>query len=269
MYDVIIIGGGPAGLAAGIYSARYNLKTLIVYDELGGAINYAHIVENYPGFESVSGMELVKKFEEHAKSLGAEFEKGEVVGVRKEKDGFVVNLKKGELKSKVLILALGTKRRKLNIPGEGEYIGKGVSYCATCDGPLYKGKTVAVAGKGGSARNAVEFLNKFAKKVHSVDGVKGIRGKKVIEEIVLEDGKVLKVDGLFIEIGNTPSVSIAKSLGVKLDGEGYIVTGKNQETNVTGVFAAGDVTNCSLKQLTIAVGQGSLAAFSAYNHLKK
>jgi len=297
MYDAIIIGAGPAGLAAAIYAVRYNLKTLVIYHELGGAINNAHLIENYPGFKRISGTELIKKFNEQATSLGAKLKQGEVIDIKKGKGNFKITLKnsKEKLEAKTIILALGTKRKKLNIKGEDKYIGKGVSYCATCDGPFYKNKTAAVMGGGNSAINAVEILSEIAKKVYlihrrkefradpqRVDNakkfknveiiipaqIKEIKGDKIVRSVLLDTGKELELDGVFVECGGIPSASIAKLLKVKLDQKGYIITSQEQETNVKGIFAAGDVTNTKLKQLTTAVGQGALAAFSAYSYIK-
>lgn len=293
MYDTIIVGGGAAGLTAAIYAARYNLKTLVIYKEFGGSIVDASIVENFPGFKGISGIELMKKMKEQAKNLGVEFHDGEVIDI---KNKFEVVIKDGKkFKGKTLILALGTRRRKLNLPNEDNYVGKGISYCATCDAPFYKDKIVAVVGSGNAAALAVLLLKQYAKKIYwlirkdnfkaepiriekikklsKVEIIKKVNVKKIngdglLTDVDLDNGKNLKIDGLFVEIGGFPSANVAKLLGVKLDEKGYIITNDKQETNVEGVFAAGDVTNFFLKQLTTACSQGAVAGTSAYKCTK-
>ena len=294
MYDTIIIGCGAAGLTAAIYTARYNLKTLVIYKEFGGVIIEAPMVENFPGFKEISGMDLMKKMKEQAENLGVEFQEGEVIDI---KDKFTVTTKSNkEFRSKTLILALGTKRRKLNLENEDKYVGKGISYCATCDAPFYKDKTVAVVGAGNAGALAVLLLKGYAKKIYwlnrksdfkaepmrveqikklkNVEMVKNVNIKKIngndsLKSISLDNKKDLQIDGLFVEIGGFPSSNIAKLLKIKLDKRDYIIANNEQETNIKGVFAAGDTTNFFLKQLTTACSQGTVAATSAYNYLNK
>jgi thioredoxin reductase (NADPH) len=292
MYDVIIIGCGAAGLTAAIYAARYNLKTLVIFKEFGGSIIGASIIENFPGFKEISGIELMKRMKEQARNLGVDFQEGDVIDI---KNKFTVIIKGNKkFKSKTLILALGTRRKKLNLSNEDRYIGLGISYCATCDAPFYKNKTVAVVGAGNSGALAVILLKDYAKKIYWLSrsntfkaepirveqikklknvetiknvNIKKIKGEKILTSIDLDNGKNLKIDGLFVEIGSFPSTNLARLLDIKLDKDKYIITNNKQETNIEGIFAAGDVTNFFLKQLTTACSQGAVAATSAYRYL--
>lgn len=298
MYDAIIIGAGPAGFSAAIYAARYKLKTLIIGKHLGGLIMDAHKVENYPGFKSVSGIELMNKFEEQARNLGVEVREGEVVSVKKIDDGFEIEDKEAKkYQTKTLILATGTERRKLNVPGEDKFLGKGVSYCAICDAPFFRNKNVAVVGGNDSAVRAVQLTAKYARQAYIIyrgaelraepylvddikqnekikiiteDNVKEVKGDKFAKEIVLESGNKLEVDGLFVEIGFVPAVGLAKSINVNLDNDSHIVVDGKQATNVEGVFAAGDITTNSnkIKQIITAAAEGAIAANAVYNYLK-
>jgi thioredoxin-disulfide reductase len=299
MYDVIIIGAGFAGYAAAIYSARFNLKTLVIGKQPGGAIINSEKVENYPGFASIPGFELMQKFEAQAKGCGAEIMIDEVLGIVKAKDGFKVETRhEKEYKAKAIILALGTERRKLEVKGCEKFDGKGIHYCATCDGAFYRGKTVAVVGGSNSAAHAALLLSRFAKKVYVIyrgvelrcepalrDKIKEIPhsellcgfnitcvdGKEFLEKIKLDipyKGKTeLALDGIFVEIGSVPSSSIAKGLGVSLSPGNEIVVDQHCATNVAGIFAAGDVTTGVLKQGLTAAAQGAVAATSAYKHI--
>lgn len=293
-YDVIIIGGGPAGIAASIYSARYMMSTLVLTKD-HGAIAEAHIVENYPGFRSISGMQLMEEFSKQAKDLGVRISFDEATDIKKEDGTFIVNSKH---RAKKIILAPGLMRRKLNIKGEDEFARKGVSYCATCDAPLYRGKTVAVVGGSNSAARAAQLLAEYAKKVYiiyrgdklrseplltsSVErnrkieiitnaNVSEIKGGKFVESVQLESGEMLMADGVFIEVGSVPSSVLAKKLGVSLDAENYIKVDAGMRTNVEGVYAAGDITTGSNKwrQIITACAEGGLAASSAYVDIKK
>ncbi len=295
MYDVIVIGGGPAGLSAAIYSARYMLNTLLISKEIGGAITGAHIVENYPGFESISGMELAEKFRKQAKHLGVEIRDEEAACIKQIEGGFEVNNKH---QAKKIILALGTQRRKLNVPGEDEYLGRGVSYCATCDAPFYKNKVVGVVGGSNSAVRAAQHLSEFASKVFIIyrqeklraepklceqieknpkceiiysTNIKEIKGDKFVTSAVFDSGEVFMLDGVFVEIGSVPSFALPKELGVNLDAEGCIIVDEAMNTNVKGVYAAGDITTGSNKwrQVITACAEGGIAASSAYLDIKK
>lgn len=302
IYDLIIIGAGPAGLAASIYASRYKVKHAVIGQILGGLASEAFKVENYPGCQTASGLELMNRFLEQAKSYNPEIINQRANEIRKEKNFFVVRLdNEEEIKSKSLILACGTSRRRLAIPGEQEFWGKGVAFCATCDAPFYKNKVVAVVGGGDAALTAALLLAKHAKQVYLIHrrreysgqvawqekvkaepkiikifetNLREIRGNKVVKEIVLDKSyqgqNKLKVDGVFIEIGSLPAVDLAKKLGIELDEKNYIKVNRDCQTNIPGIWAAGDVTNLTtLKQILTAANQGAIAATSVYQYLQK
>lgn len=291
-YDVIIVGAGAAGLGAAIYCARYKLKTLVISKEIGGVIVDAHKVENYPGFKDITGLELMDKFQEQAKSFGVEVRQDEIIEISKE-EPFKVKTKKEECEAKALILAMGSERRKLIVPGEKKFTKRGVSYCYTCDAPFSKDKEVAVIGGSDSAARAAQLCAEYAKKVYIIyrkdkmraepytveqleknpkikfmynTNIIEIKGDALIKSVILDSKKELKIDMLFVEIGQVPNTSIAKRLGVKIDKQGYIITDNSQKTNIDCVYAAGDITSGSNKfrQLTTAISEGSIAAESIY-----
>jgi len=305
MYDLIIIGAGPAAFGASIYASRYKIKHLMIGKEFGGQIVKTSKIENWPGFESISGPELIEKIVSQARKLGAEIIQDEVRKLTKQ-DGFFeaeeLNGKKYQAKN--IILALGMKPRKLNVPGEDEFVGKGVSYCAICDAMFFRGKDVAVVGGGDSAAKAAIHLGEFASKIHifypkgklimepslldvikqdkkielaACSGVAEIKGNGKVSGIICNDGegeckncREVPVSGVFIEIGSVPGIEIAKQIGVEADEDGYIIVKSDQSTNVEGVFAAGDVTTGSnkLHQLVTSVSEGAIAASSVYQKIK-
>ena len=299
VYDLLILGGGPAGLTAAIYAGRYNMKTLVVANRFGGTANLAGEVENWPGYIG-PGIDLMRTVKEQAKRFGAEFLETDVKTALKEGDEFVLNYDDDKkVKGKSLLVALGTENRQLNIPGEKEFLGKGVSYCATCDGNFFKDKVVAVIGGADSAAKAALYLADICKKVYIVYrknemrcepislskisendkieilyhsnpveilGDKVVDGLKILQEKNGE--KTLDVDGVFIEVGATPAIDVVKDLGLKME-NGYIVTGKDTKTNIDGVFAAGDVTNTPMRQMISAAGEGAIAAKMAHEFLMK
>jgi len=306
LYDFIIIGGGGTGLAAAMYSARMGMKTLLLGfthgTELpvGGVITTTNVVENYPGFIRLTGQELAKKLEEHARSYELVEIKNEKAGdVKKTKDGFSVKTNKGEYFGKTILFATGTKWRKLEVPGSDEFENKGVSYCALCDGPLFKNKTIAVVGGSDSAAKDALLLAEHAKKVYIIyrgneihpepinferikrnkkievvnnTNVVEIKGKEFMESVVLDKPhkgkKELELEGIFIAIGHIALSDLVKKIGVKTDSHGEIIIDhKTSETNVKGVFAAGDVTDKPFKQLITGVADGCTAAYSAYEHI--
>jgi thioredoxin-disulfide reductase len=303
MYDLIIIGGGPGGITAGIYAARQGLKTLLITKDFGGQIVKKTVaIENYPGFEETPGLELIEKFEKHLKKQEITIEKDQVSLIEKT-DGsfFVLTATKDKFEAKSVIIASGADPRHLGVPGEEEFTGKGVSYCSVCDGPLFSGKTVAVVGGGNSGFETALFLVNIAKKIYILEygpeikadkknqyiasksgkieiitnaGVKEIKGDKFVKSIIYEDKnsgkeKILPLEGVFVEIGYQPSTSFVKDL-VDFNENGEIeVDLKNYQTKTPGLFAVGDVNTGAFKQIIIACGEGATAALSAFNYLKK
>ncbi|MEM5829539.1 MAG: thioredoxin-disulfide reductase [Candidatus Aenigmatarchaeota archaeon] len=304
-YDLIIVGGGPAGLTAGMYSARRKLKTLIITMNVGGQALLSQNICNYPGFLNVSGINLVNRMKKQVEKAGAEITLDEVKQILPKENEFLVKTETRDFLARALILAFGKKPRVLNVPGEREFIGRGVSYCATCDAPLFKNKIVAVIGGGNSALDAALLLSEFASKVyliHRRDEFRGfealveevkerknielmmscivteIKGKEKVNSIVVKDLKTeqareVNVDGIFVEIGYEVDPSLVKGL-VKLDEYNQIVVDSKCRTFYPdsdkirpGVFAAGDVTNVVFKQIVVAAGEGAKAALAAYNYL--
>jgi thioredoxin reductase (NADPH) len=302
IYDVAIIGAGPAGLSASIYAGRYKLKNIVFGKQMGGTITEAHKVCNYPGVGDITGLELGSKMYEQAKNNGAQTSLESVVSIQKEGDLFKLETDtKKEVFAKTIILATGTKRNKLAVPGEDKYLGKGVSYCATCDAMFYRDKIVGVVGGSNAATMAATMLADIAKQVYIIyrgtalrgepAWVEDVKSKKNIEVILttvitaiegnetLERVKLSKefngsqyldIDGLFIEIGSEPNADLPNKLGVALDKENYIVVKDDQSTSIEGVWAAGDATTNSnkLQQVATAVGEGAVAANSVYSYLK-
>ncbi|MGB9911552.1 MAG: thioredoxin-disulfide reductase [Microgenomates group bacterium] len=303
IYDLIIIGAGPAGLTASIYASRYRINHLVIAKDLGGAMALASSVENYPGFERISGLELAQKMLAQAQNLGTQVKWEEVIDLRKKENIFEVETANGnQYQAKALILAMGTKRRELGVPGEKEYLGKGVSYCATCDAAFFKEKLVAVIGGANAAVMSADHLSRFASKVYLIYRKKPLRAEPlwrerveknekieiVYETNVLEilgDGKkvtgvkldrpyqekeILEVDGVFVEIGGVPGTELAQKLGVEVDEKGYIKVNSRMETNLPGVFAAGDIANVAgeFQQIVVAAGEGALAVTGVYKYLK-
>ncbi len=302
-YDVVIVGGGPAGLSAAIYAARSMLRTAVISKDFGGQVLDAHVVENYPGFVSIRGSELMERFREHAEHFGAELVQAEVKRIRREGDFFVVETTAGTTRARAVVYAAGSRHRKLGVPGEKELEGRGVSYCAICDAALFKGKVVAVVGGGNTAFMDAELLTEHAAKVYIIHRrrefraepiiverlkrnpkvefvvpyvVERIEGREKVEQLVLrnrENGKekTLKVDGVFVDIGMEPQTDLLKDLGVELDEKGYVLTREDMSTNVPGLFAAGDVARgCGdVHQIVTAAAKGAIAALSAYRYIKE
>ncbi|MCK5080786.1 MAG: FAD-dependent oxidoreductase [Candidatus Moranbacteria bacterium] len=299
MKDFIIIGIGPAGLAASIYASRYNLDVLVLGEENGGCMNESYNIENYPGFSSISGFELGQKMKEHADKLGGKIKQEKVTELEKIEGGFKVSTNTEEYQAKRVLLATGTVFRKLGISGEDKFSGHGVSYCATCDGPFFKEKKVAVVGGGNSALNAALLLSKYAKEVkiffradkstaiprylkqvEAKDNIElvpktnllEIKGSQKVEKIVLDNAwkksREHQFDGVFVEIGSRPDNAIFKDLSLELDKMGYIVVNKDQSTSVEGLFAAGDITDNSngYRQIITACSEGAIAV-AAINDL--
>jgi len=296
-YDVCILGGGPAGLTAGIYSSRYGLHTALITKDIGGMALLAEKIENYPGFVG-SGIELMQKFSEQAISVGTEFLNSEVANLDKDRTGFVIELINGKVvHSKALIIALGTEKKKLEVEGEEKFLGRGISYCASCDAYFFKNKNVAVIGGSDSACKAALLLAGIAKKVYIIyrgnelrcEKIENnriiqaknieiicnsvpikVKGKEKVESLIVKEKnkkQEIKLDGVFIEIGAIPVTAIVKKLGLKIDKDGYIKVNEEMKTNAKGVFAAGDAVKSKLKQVVVAASQGALAAKSAYEYI--
>jgi len=293
MYDLVIIGTGPAGMSAAVYAARYKMKVALVGAYPGGYVNEAHLVENWLGEKSIPGAELVAKYIDHVKSLPIDVQAHGVKGIVQKDGHFQVVTEKENIETERIILAIGTERKKLGIKGEDEFLGKGVSYCTTCDGYFFRDKVVAVIGGSDSACTGSLMLADIASKVYLVyrqgelraepswvcdvkahpkielilnANPEEVTGDTVVRGLKLDNGQTLDLDGIFVEIGTTPGAALVGQLGIKTDDKGYIVVDDNQKTNVDGVWAAGDITtkNAKLKQIVIAAAEGSLATYSAY-----
>jgi len=293
---LIIVGGGPAGLTAGLYSARGGFKVLLIEKEvIGGQIANADRVDNYPGFpEGISGFELARLIHQQATNHGLETMSGEVTGLTSRYGSNIVNTAEGDFIAQAVIIAGGSQFRKLEVPGEGEFLGKGVSYCATCDGPLFRDKAVAVVGGGDTAVTDALSLSKFVSSVKVIHRrnqlraskvlqrkaqtnpkiefiwdsvVTEVKGKEKLTDLVLKNTKngiisLLAVDGVFVAIGLVPNTEYLRGV-LPLDEGGYIITTELMETTVPGIFAAGDIRHNSVKQAIVAAGNGAVAALSA------
>ncbi|MFA5155742.1 MAG: FAD-dependent oxidoreductase [Patescibacteria group bacterium] len=300
MYDLIIIGAGPAGMTAGIYAVRREMKTLIIGKEVGGQLVWASDIENYPGFPKISSFDLIEKIKQQTLACGAELREDEVKKIEVTPEGnFLLYTSRENFTAKTVLIAIGLSPRRLAVAGEIELNGKGVSYCANCDGPFFRDKTVAVIGGGNSALDAAEMLSKIAKQVYLVHhsaqfkafetlvaevqsrpnikimlstAIKEIAGKAKVENIkVYDQGNQstaeFPVDGVFIEVGRIASTDLVADLADRNPKNQIIVTSKG-ETRTPGLFAAGDVTEGEFKQITIAMGQATTAALSAYQYLQ-
>ncbi|MFA6296096.1 MAG: FAD-dependent oxidoreductase [Patescibacteria group bacterium] len=297
LYDLIIIGAGPAGYTSAIYAARYKINTLVLAKEIGGLAMSAPKVENWPGVLGKTGIELMADFKKHVEHYGVKILMEEISDIKKENNLFTILTETQHYQAKSIILALGSERRKLNIPGEKELTGKGVAYCATCDAIFCKNKIIAVVGGGNSAAVSALLLSEYVSKVYMIyrksklkaepiwvdqilknkkieiiynANVIEAKGEKFLEKIVLDNKKELQVGGLFIEIGAKPQTELAKCLNVKLDKNNLIIIDQACKTNVDGVFAAGDITTGSneLKQIVTAASEGAISATSVYEYLK-
>jgi thioredoxin reductase (NADPH) len=302
-YDIIIVGAGPAGLTAGIYAGRARLKTLLLEKLIhGGQVMTTDLVENYPGFpEGISGFELSDRMRKQAERFGLEFRSGEVLDLEPGPDGHLLRLEGEELRAGAVIIASGARYKNLEVQGEKAFTGKGVSYCATCDGALYRGETIAVVGGGDTALTDTLFLCRFAEKIHLIHRRDALRGEKFLQEQVFAQEQQKKVEihwntvvheiqgqqavealdlknvktgehsrlpvaGVFIFVGVTPNTAWLKGR-VPLDEWGFIFTNAQMATSIPGIFAAGDVRSKLLRQISTAVGDGATAAFVAENYL--
>ena len=292
-HDVVIIGGGAAGLGAALYAARFKLNTLVLAGQLGGTGNIAHLVDNWIGDPGVKGFDLMQKFIKHVKEYDVELKEERVVKVKKIRNGFSVETGKKKYDCKTILFCMGMKHRELGLSNEKEFLGRGLSYCYTCDGMFFKNKIVGVVGGSDSAAMGALYLADVAKKVyvfyrksklraepvsseqvyknkkisvvHGVN-VKKLEGGKFLEAVKLDNGDSFKLNGLFIEIGRIPNISLVEDL-VQLDKHGHIQTDENMKTSVPGLFAVGDVSSVHEYQYVISAGQGCIALIKAAKYL--
>lgn len=301
-YEVIIVGAGPAGLTAGLYSQRAALKTVLFERGLiGGQIAISKDVENYPGVEAITGFDLAEKMAHHARSFGLSVVQQEVEAVTAGPDLHSVRLAGGELvRTVALILAAGGSVRKLGIPGEGEYLGLGVSYCATCDGFFFRGKTVVVVGGGDTAVEEALYLSKLARKVYLIHRKETLRASKILQSRLLSEPMIeivwntiiteirgsgsaveavslentetgekgeLTTDGVFIFIGYSPNNQLIPS-GVRMNEQGFVITDEKCATNIPGIFAVGDIRQKFANQIVVAAADGCIAALAAAHYVE-
>ena len=302
LYEIVIIGGGPAGLTAGIYGSRSKRDTLIIEKLLpGGQVGLTDLVENYPGFpDGIDGPDLVKRMEEQAKKFGTEILTDEIIDISLTGDVKEIVGRNGVYKAKTVIIASGAEPRKLGVPGEKEFTGKGVSYCATCDGAFFEGQEIAVVGGGDTAVQEAIYLTQFAKKVTIIHRRDKLRASKILQERAFKNEKIeflwdsvvteiigdkrvekikvknvktkeesiIEKNGIFIYIGLVPNTDYLKGK-IKLSEDGYIITDENMKTDIEGVYAAGDIRKKSLRQIVTAVADGAQAAMSAVEYLEE
>jgi alkyl hydroperoxide reductase subunit F len=298
MYDLIIIGAGPAGITASVYAARKKMKFLVISRDIGGQAAWSGDIENYTGYQFITGPELAAKFEEHMRQYDIALKEGEgVVDIKKEGSTITVKTDKAAYEAKTIIVASGKRSRELNVPGEKEFKNKGITYCATCDGPLFQGKDVAVIGGGNSALDATLQLVNIAKRIYLINITAALGGDAVMREkvennplvTVMNNAQVtailgekmvkaikvkrqdkeeeLALQGVFVEIGLIPNSEFAGILTRNEQGEIKITA--NNETNIPGIYAAGDVTDVNEKQIIIAAGEGSKALLNVFRYLAK
>lgn len=296
MYDLIIIGAGPAGITASVYAARQRLNLLVISKDIGGQAAISGDIENYTGYQFITGPELAQKFEEHMRKFNIALKENEgVVELKKTGDTIVVKTDKASYEARTVIIASGKRSRELNVPGEKEFKNRGLTYCATCDGPLFSGKDVAVIGGGNSGLDATLQLMNIAKRIYIINiapdltadavmrqkaqeskivtilnssQVTAVLGDKMVNAIRVKSKdkeETLTVQGVFVEIGLIPNSEFAKD--VEKNQYAEIKVNSRNETNIPGVFAAGDVTDVPEKQIIIAAGEGSKAALSAFRYL--
>lgn len=301
-FDILIIGGGPAGLSAGIYATRSGLKSLLIEKScVGGQAITTDRIENYPGFpEPISGPDLLERMKMQAEGFGLEIREFSSVNAIEKGDGFRIAISGGwQLTAKAVILATGAEYREMDVPGSKELRGRGISYCATCDGPFFKGKPIAVVGGGNAAVEEALYLTRFASKVSIIHRRDSLRADKVLQDralndprieilwntvtreikgidrvegIVLEDTtthalSVIDVAGVFVYIGTVPNTGLVKGL-LDLDDNGYIMTDDQMSTSVPGIFAAGDCRHKRLRQVVTATGEGAMAAMMSYHFIQ-
>ncbi len=294
-YDLMIVGSGPAGLTAAVYAARYKIKTLLIGEQIGGLAAEASEICNFPSYKKISGVELTQKMRRQVEDFGIEIKNSLVDSIEKFDSLFLVKTTSEEFKAKKIILTTGTEKRKLGLENENKLLGRGISYCATCDAAFFRNKVVGVVGGSNAALTAALLLSKFANEVYIIyrkdrffraepmwieeieknkkiklvfnTNITELIGKDKLEAVKLDNGKKLKLDGLFVEIGSVSNSKLSNKLGIELE-EGYIKVDKKQKTRIKGVFAAGDITNSPLRQIIVACSQGAVAANSAYEEIR-
>lgn len=300
MYDVIIIGGGSTAFSAAMYAGRLNMKTLVLCEQLGGTLSWAGSIENWPGIEKIDGFDLVMNIKNHALSYGVKLVEQQVDKVEKTGNSFICHTGKEKFEGQSIIIATGTKLRKLGVPGEKEFSGQGVHYCALCDGHFYRGKTVGIVGGSDSAAKEALILAEFAEKVYIIyrgekirpepinaervkankkievitnTNITEIKGEKTVTSVKLDNPhegmEELKLEGLFIAIGHIPLSEMFESLGVRTNPKKEIIIDRDAKTSVEGVYAAGDVVDTSFKQAITGAGEAVLAAHSAYEYVSE
>jgi len=294
-YDLIVLGGGPAALGCAIYAARFAMDILVVGKTFGGLIATTHVVENYPAITSISGQGLMDMFKDHIDSLKIPYISDEIRSIDTVDDHFELHSFFQKFKAYSICIATGSERRKLGIPGEEEFVGRGVSYCATCDGPFYKDKNVCVIGGSDSAAKEALFLAQSVNKVYIIyrgeeiraepinkqrvydnDKIEIIYNTKIVEikgdttvkSVIFDNGTEFEVDGVFIDIGSIPKSELAMHIGVNTNENGEIKINRKSETNIPGIFAAGDVADAPFKQAITGVSEGVIAAYSAFDYVK-
>ena len=302
MYDLIVIGTGPGGYGTALYAARYKMNILVIGNQEGGMAATASLVENYLGIESISGMEFMQNCRKQVEKLGVKIKNQTVKVIQKKDDYYEVIVDDNQTyEAKTIVLGLGTEKRKLNIKGEQNFLGKGVSYCATCDAFFFRDKTVAVVGGSDSAVTAALHLADVARQVYIIyrraklrsepiwiekldvkdnvsfimeTNITEIRGNDNVEKVILDNeykgSNELVLDGVFIEIGCVPMVSLLNQLGVALDDTNHIIVNNDMSTNISGIYAVGDVTTAcnKFKQIITAAAEGAIAATTAYQYIK-
>ncbi|MHA2282261.1 MAG: NAD(P)/FAD-dependent oxidoreductase [Promethearchaeota archaeon] len=295
-YDLIVLGGGPTAIGCAIYAARFAMDVLIIGKIFGGLIATTHVVENYPAITTVSGQGLMEMFRDHMNSLNIPYISDEIRSIVRVDDHYELNSFFQKFKAYSICIATGSERKKLDVPGEDDYAGRGVSYCATCDGPFYKDKVVSVIGGSDSAAKEALFLAQNVKKVYIIYRGKEIRAEPInkqrvyennkieiiyetniveikgetnVKSVIFDNGKEFEVDGVFIEVGSIPNSNLAKQVGVKTNEKGEIMINRKSETNIPGIFAAGDVADAPFKQAITGVSEGVIAAYSAFDYVKE
>ena len=294
-YDLIVLGGGPTAIGCAIYAARFAMDVLVIGKIFGGLIASTHLVENYPGITSTSGQGLMDMFKDHMNSLHIPYITDEIRSIEKTSDHFILHSFFQKFKAKSVVFATGSERKKLGIPGEEKFTGRGVSYCATCDGPFYKDKRVCVIGGSDSAAKEALFLSQNTKKVYIIyrgeeiraepinkkrvevndkiviinkTNIVEIKGDTTVKSVIFNNGKEFETDGVFIEVGSIPNSDLAKKIGIKTNEKGEIIINRKSETNLPGIFAAGDVADAPFKQAITGVAEGVVAAYSAFDYIK-